>query len=269
MKRFATYIYCGMIMLLTACEDVVQIDLDESEPKLVIEASILWEKGSSGNTQNIIISKTSPFYESGRNAVDNAQVRLISSENEVFPFVSSGDGMYTATNFNPVINREYKLVVDYDGSLYEATEVLKSVVGLDSVVQSRAGGFSGEDYEIKAYYQDPAETEDFYLFKFKNELSNLEIYEDEFTNGNSIFGYYSDEDIEAGDEIGIQIQGISEDYYQYLYILRSQVGNNQGGPFETMPATVKGNIINKTQPENFPFGYFRLSEVDKLNYTVQ
>ena len=29
---------------------------------------------------------------------------------------------------------------------------------------------------------------------------------------------------------------------------------------------VKGNIINQTNPENYPFGYFRLSEIDSTTY---
>ena len=33
------------------------------------------------------------------------------------------------------------------------------------------------------------------------------------------------------------------------------------GPFNTVPFQLRGNIVNITNPENFPFGYFRISEV--------
>ncbi|MFT3920122.1 hypothetical protein [Cloacibacterium sp.] len=40
-------------------------------------------------------------------------------------------------------------------------------------------------------------------------------------------------------------------------------------PFATTPTSVFGNISNKTNSANTPFGYFRLSEVDMKNYTIQ
>ena len=54
-----------------------------------------------------------------------------------------------------------------------------------------------------------------------------------------------------------------------MFILLQQNAADGGGPFETQPATVRGNCINDTNPENFPLGYFRLSEVAELIYTVE
>ena len=133
------------------------------------------------------------------------------------------------------------------------------------------GGFSGEDVEIKAFYTDPAGIKNFYFFEFLPDFTpvpDLEIYKDEFTDGNQIFGFYDSEDIEAGDDLRIRIHGVSERFYDFMFILLQQ-GNDAGGPFETQPATVRGNCTNKSNPNNFPFGYFRLSEVDEVIYTVQ
>ena len=157
----------------------------------------------------------------------------------------------------------------YNDQVYTATESFKSVSGIDYVEQLDGGGFAGDEIEIKAFYTDPADQENYYLFKFTDEDVFLELYEDEFTNGNQIFGYFSNEDIEAGDVISIQMEGISREYYDYMFVLRSQVGTNQGGPFETMPAVVRGNIVNETNRDNFPFGYFRLSEAESITYSVE
>lgn len=54
-----------------------------------------------------------------------------------------------------------------------------------------------------------------------------------------------------------------------MSILVNIAGNTGGGPFQSPPATVRGNIINTTQPENFPLGYLSLSEYDTVNYIVQ
>ncbi|MDX1544487.1 MAG: DUF4249 domain-containing protein [Christiangramia sp.] len=269
MKAFLKYLLLFIILFLISCEEVVNIELEKSEPRLVIEASIIWEKGTAGTNQRILISRTSGFYEEERKGVENAQVRIISENGDSFNFDHVEEGNYLNTQFRPVLNTRYDLEVNYENETYSASETLIPVTDIDYVEQTEAGGFSGEDIEIKAYYTDPADQENYYLFKFSNENVSLEFYEDEFTNGNQIFGYYSKEDIEPGDTIGIELQGISKDYYEYLFILRSQIGTNEGGPFETMPAIVKGNIINQTNPDNYPFGYFRLSEMDFTNYTVE
>jgi len=269
MKKFSIYLIIIFSFVLISCEEVVNIPLEESEPRLVIDASIEWFKGTEGNNQIIRISKTTSFYKEETESVENAQVKVISDNGTEFDFIHQQDGNYVNINFQPQINMSYELEISLEEELYTATETLIPVVSIDYIEQLGAGGFSGEDIEIKTFYTDPAETEDYYLFEFINDDKSLEFYEDEFTNGNQIFGYYSTEDIEPGDEIGIQLQGISKSYYEFLFILRSQIGTNEGGPFETMPATVKGNIINKTNLDNYPFGYFRLSEVDSTFYTVE
>jgi hypothetical protein len=48
-----------------------------------------------------------------------------------------------------------------------------------------------------------------------------------------------------------------------------QGSEDGGGPFETQPATVRGNVVNETNPDNFPLGYFRVSERDTLMYIIQ
>ncbi len=268
MKKLILYNFL-IIYLFSSCEDVVQIDLDQSEPRLVIEASILWYKSRAGNIQTIKISETTAFYSEASRVVENASVKVFGENEEEHNFIFQETGLYMNNTFNPVLNSTYTLVVQYEDQLFTATEKFIPVTSLDRIEQSNSGGFSGEDIEIKAFYTDPEAEENYYLFKFRNENVTLEIYEDEFTNGNQIFGYYSDDAIEIGDQIDIQLQGISRNYFEYLFILRSQIGSNDGGPFETMPATVKGNIVNQSNPDNYPLGYFRLSEVDSILYTVQ
>jgi len=54
-----------------------------------------------------------------------------------------------------------------------------------------------------------------------------------------------------------------------MSILVSIAGTNVGGPFQSPPATVKGNIINTTNKENYPLGYFSLSETDLKKFTIK
>ncbi|MGA9590552.1 MAG: DUF4249 domain-containing protein [Salegentibacter sp.] len=256
-------------LLLISCEEVVKVDLEQSEPRLVVEASINWEKGTTGNNQKIRLTTTVPFYAEETEPVTNAAVKITSEDGREFPFVHESGGYYVTNDFRPQVGTTYKLTILYNDEVYTASETMVPVVDIDHIEQSKTGGFGGEDYEIKAFYEDPAGESNYYLFIFRTDKSTLEVYKDEFTDGNEIFGYFSNEDLEAGDEVIIEMAGISKAYYQYLFVLRTQIGNSGGGPFETQPATVKGNIVNETNKENFAFGYFRLSQKTNTKYTIE
>lgn len=256
-----------------SCEDVIDVDVPTEDPRLVIEASINWHKTTSGNEQGIKLTLSAPYFDNTVPPANNAQVQITDSNNNVFNFVEDGNtGIYKTTNFSPILNETYNLTIIYQDETYTATETLKSVASIDYVEQKDDGGFSGEETEIKAYYLDPENEENYYLFEFISDIPvipSLEVYKDEFTNGNEIFGFYTEEDLESGDLVTIRNYGVSEQFYNYMFILLQQNSEEGGGPFETQPASVRGNCINQTNTLHYPLGYFRLSEVDELIYTVQ
>jgi hypothetical protein len=47
------------ILLLSSCEDVIQLDLESTESRIVIEASL----NASSQTATVLISKTNDFYD--------------------------------------------------------------------------------------------------------------------------------------------------------------------------------------------------------------
>lgn len=267
------YIAILLALLFVSCEDLIDVDLNESESKLVIDASINWLKGSIGTEQQIKLTLLTPYFNKNISPATGAKVTITKDSNESFEFIEEKDksGIYTNHSFITELNASYTLSILYEGETYSAKETMTPVVNIDTVVQNDQGGFTGEDIELKVYYTDPADEQNYYLFEFITdivEVPNLEVYEDRFTNGNQIFGFYTEEDLKSGDLVTIRNYGISKRFYEYMLILLDQSAEG-GGPFETQPATVRGNCINQTNPEDFPLGYFRLSEVDGLIYTVQ
>jgi len=269
MKNIKTFIVLILVILLYSCEDVVNVDLEESKPRLVVEASIIWRKDTSGKDQIIKLTTTAPFFDTIIPPAKDARVEIFSESGVTYEFDEVDPGIYRNNNFNVELNATYILNIEYKNELYTATEKFKPVVQLEEITQTQNGGFNGDEYELKGYYTDPAEETNYYLFRFTFEDLSIQIYDDEFTNGNRTFAYFSKEDLEPGNEVNFEIQGISEQFYNYLYILSSQAGDSNGGPFQTQPTTVRGNIVNTTNPDNFAFGYFRLSQSDDLTYKIQ
>ncbi|WP_370390844.1 DUF4249 domain-containing protein [uncultured Winogradskyella sp.] len=267
------FIKIGLLaILILGCEDVIDVELNNTEPRLVVDASINWFKNTTGNEQSIRLSLTAPFFDQAVPPANGATVTITDSNSNTYDFIEDGNtGIYRTDNFVPVIDETYTLTIIYEGEVYTAEETLKSVAPIDFVEQIDDGGFSGEDIELKAFYTDPEGEENYYFFEFISDVvavPTLEVYEDRFTDGNQIFGFYTEEDLESGDVVTIRNHGVSQSFYQFMFVLLQQGSEESGGPFETQPATVRGNCINQTNPENFPFGYFRLSEVDEVIYTV-
>ncbi|MCP2027301.1 hypothetical protein L1276_002458 [Flavobacterium sp. HSC-32F16] len=273
MKKIIIFIFLFTSFFFTSCEDVVDVDLDNAPPKLVIEAAINWEKGTTGKQQFIKLTTTTGYFENVIPTVSNAVIYITNSQNEKFNFNEiQKTGRYVCNDFIPEIDETYKLTIISNGTAYTASETLKSVAPITRIEQNNQGGFTGKDIEIKAYYNDPADEDNFYLYRYlySNKItSNYYVDEDKFFQGNEFFSVSDDDELETGDEIEITHYGISKQYYNYMSILVSIAGSNVGGPFQSPPATVKGNIINTTDKTNYPLGYFSLSEKETKKFKIQ
>jgi len=271
--KIIKYILFSIVALIAAsCEDVVDVDLNTAPAKLVIDASINWEKGTEGNLQTIRLTKTTGFYEPDVPVVSGATVSVTNSANAIFEFVEDpGTGNYICSDFVPVIGETYTLLVVTGGQTYTATETLIGAPEITGVEQEDNGGFSGEDKQIKFFFDDNGAEDNFYMTGFETSITVFPeyfVFDDEFTQGQQNFGLYISEDLQAGDTMVFSLYGISERYMNYMNIL-IQISEGGGGPWSAPPTNVRGNLVNLTNPEDFALGYFRLCEVDRMNYIVQ
>ena len=273
MKKIILLLVIFISILATSCEDVIAVDLNNTPPKLVITAAINWKKGTTGKQQKITLSTTADFYNKDIPKVPLATVYIKNSSNITFNFVeSSVKGEYLCNNFIPVANETYTLTVISGGNTYTATETLKTVASITEVIQNDKGGFTGDQVEIKTFYLDPANETNYYLYKYaySNQVkSNFYVDYDEFFNGNKFFSISQNDELKKGDKIEVTHYGISKSYFNYMNILVTISSNSGGSPFQSPPATVRGNIINTTNALEYPLGYFSLSEVDTKNYIVE
>ncbi|MFD2726235.1 DUF4249 domain-containing protein [Hyunsoonleella rubra] len=273
--------YIVASFLFTACTDVIDVDVPEAPPRLVVEASIDWEKSTSGAVQTVKLSMSTPFFENLTDtAVTDASVKITNdTSNQEFILSHQGDGIYSTFEFVPQLNQSYTLEIIHNGETYTAQETMTPVVDIDEVSQAREGGFDGDALEVDIYFNDPPNEENFYLFRFEEQgdlLPELLAIPDEFTDGNRMKVFFEKEDdedsgeeeFEPGDTAFISFYGVSKQYFNYIDLLIDQYENAEN-PFGTVPARLKGNVINTTNPDNYAFGYFRLVQVVYASYTFQ
>ena len=164
-----------------------------------------------------------------------------------------------------------------EGETYSAQETFMPVVPILEVYQSTEK-FLPEVLEVNFDFLDPVEEENYYYIKFKEQADTfprLLDFKDEFVNGNliSVFNERQEnEDINQveyapGDTVNMELIGISKRYYEYIQLLINQ--SESGGPFDTTPVALRGNCTNQNDPNNFAYGYFRLTEVAKASYTFE
>lgn len=273
MKKIHLLFFTITAIIFSSCEDVIDVDLNTAPPKLVIEASINWYKGTSGNEQKIKLTSTSDYYSNAIPKVSGATVYVKNSANTTFNFIENpNSGEYICTNFIPVINETYTLTVISMGQTYTATETLKPVSAITKIIQNNQGGFDGKTIELKTYFNDPANEENYYLFGYKYQnplLNNYYVGEDTFFQGNEFFSASQNDKLKAGDKISISHFGITKAYSNYIKVLVSIAGSGNGAPFQSPAATVRGNIINTTDFDNYALGYFSVSEASTKDYIVQ
>jgi len=279
-NRILTVLLAVCITFIS-CDDKIDVDVPEAAPRLVIEASLDWEKGTMGNNQTIKLSTSTPFFQTNLNtSVIGAAVKVTNNNsNAVYNFTDQNDGTYTINNFVPVTNDSYTLEVIHESETYTATERLMPVSPINNVEQSLEGGFDDEVLDVTIYFDDPANVDNFYMFRVKEDgdlFADIETQSDEFSDGNEQNEFFEkdsdEEDDEAeynpGDTVNIKLYGISQRYYNYVSLLVDQYDSG-GDPFAVTPAEVRGNFVNTTNEANYAFGYFRVTEFDQVDYTFQ
>ncbi|MDB4149829.1 DUF4249 domain-containing protein, partial [Flavobacteriaceae bacterium] len=163
---------------------------------------------------------------------------------------------------------KYELKVVYNGQVYRGNTNFVPAPPILKAVQGTKTLFSGDETEIILSFQDFSERDDFYLYDFGQDI--YRPIEDRFFQGEEfVFShFYSSDEVKVGDLITIKAHGVEEQYYNYFNLILTLTDSN-GGPFQSLPASSRGNILNVTQPDNFPLGYFLISESHQVQLLVE
>ena len=265
------YIWTLLIVLLFSnCEKVVDIDVPTIEPKLIIDASFEVLFNASPVTANVVVKLklSTDYFDETIPTVSNAIVFLTNTTDSSiinFSDVNLNGNFTPIINFIPKDAIEYELTVIYKSETYKGRATKVKSTQIDNAMQGDETLFSGKEIEIKVAFKDNINTENYYLFNFTNNL--FLPLEDRFFNGtNYNFSFfYQEDEIEVPTNVNITMSGITKDYFTYFRILQNQSGTSGGGPFQSVPSSLLGNVINTTNEANFPLGYFHISETDTIN----
>lgn len=260
-KYIFLYISVLLFTTFTSCEKVIELNLNEANQHVVIEAVLTDSLGYNF----VKISKTGKLSDtSSIVAVKNAEVIVSDQNMNEYIFEEIYDGYYSNADFKGQQNTVYNLSVTTEDKHFTSTSKMPENVKVDSVNFYMFPVENSDEFVFLAnmFYTDPVFDGNFYRIKtYINDQmgseSGMNIFSDEYINGTmSAFSYYS-EDLIFGDTVVFHLLNTDENNYEYWRLLYM---NSSMGIIST-----PGNPTTNITGENVTgyFGAYSLS-VDTL-----
>ena len=256
-----------LIIIFHSCEKVINIETEFDDKRLVIDANISKHRDSIDGIASVKLSETIPYFSDQESIVKNASVKIETNQ-IVYNLVYNNDKKEYSSIIENINKEEFVLSIIRNENTYTSSEKLITTPKIKSVIFGDRKSLNKDEVELRVTFIDPPEKGNYYLWKFGPKKSGKYDYLpalDKYINGNEFtFSFFIDktEYLQNSDFIKIEINGISENYYNYLNILTSQAGAQNGRPFSTSSSIIRGNISNLVSEEKFPLGYFRVYEFD-------
>lgn len=271
MRKFFFIIYISIIFI--NCEDPIDISLNDTKEILVVEAFINWIKENKTTEQEVNLSLSSQYFNNDFKAANNANVVIEDEQGNIYKFYEQGNsGRYLTSDTIPYkLNETFTLKIEFKGEKYIAKESLASVSSIERVEQETINLFGRESVQLEAHAYDPIDERNYSFFEFigdKLEIPEYNVFRDDFSNGGEYFGFLLDSKLKTGDSIRIRQYGLSNIGYNFWYLLILQ-NTLQGGPFQTNPVNLVGNLVHESDSNLNPLGYFRVSEASEIKYIIK
>lgn len=244
MNKFK-YIFPLIFMLAVACEKVIDVDLNEAAPAIVIEGNL----SNSINEIQVKVSMTSSYFDTlPSEKISGAVVKVTSDVGDSFILHESENGIYKTRKSWFKEGGTYNLSVEANGEKYVASSKLNSPVFIDSVrFYYEDSPFFEQGYYVNVFLDDPPGVSNYYRLKylkngvFQNRIEDLILFDDRYVDGNTIEVSLFNQPFELNDTVALQLVSLDKGAYDYLRTFRELVNNNPGS---AAPANPNSNISN-------------------------
>ena len=289
---FKFMILATTVFFLGACEDVVQIKLDEGSKLYVIDAFV---NNLPGKQTIKVVTNDSYFSNRVAPPVYGAVVVLKDlTAGKQFAFTDQGDGNYVYSPTGPdtlsKIGHQYELNVTIEGATYTSITVQKRTAVIDSISYELQDGNSGFGQSRAPYYlcgmwakdKVDANTDYYWIKTYRNDtlfggsgdinicidgtggpVTDADLDSTYFTPPATFLGF---KEYHSGNTCKAEIHSISHD--TYFFFVQAQAQINNGGLFATTPENVKTNIVTPADAKTKAVGWFNMASVVSKKITI-
>ena len=266
------FLLSSFLILLSSCEEIVEVELDNADPQIVISA-VITEKG---HQSSVNVSKSRDFNSEVvfdyKQYERNYKVVIINPNGDSILFTDF-DPPYHNWDFVAIPETEYSICVTYNSITYEATSYFPKPISIKELkVKKKKNHITDKSYyELHCFFQDHPGIEDFAKLSVSikgKRLNQIFTYNDRLTDGNLIdyaeFYFEEEHQIQPGDEITVHLVTIDEINYKYFETLKSAIASSGGIPINQM--TPSNPVSNWS---NGALGYFSACSRDYKSIVVQ
>lgn len=236
-------------LIFSGCQKVINVDLNEVAPRIVIEGLVTDRRGPYAVT----ISKSGSYFNQPvLQTVSGAQAIITDDFDNVDSLTEKGPGIYMTSRIRGVPGRTYTLKVLSENQEYSGTSTMLNHVVIDSLKlvkgESQRIEFGGNNQpdsrlEIHCFFRDPPEKNYYRIKVFKNDSINTEnyrLYDDQYTNGRITELRVSHAD--AGATYKIELFSLDKQTYGYYRTMEDLLYSNPF--FGSTPANPNSNLSN-------------------------
>ena len=266
MNTYKTILYFFLsALILTSCEEVIELDLEDAETRLIIEAIL----DMDNQTCIVDFTQTNGFYESNNpTKIANATMTLQKEDGTNYELSETDTGQYIAENIDVNSEDIFTITVaDESGETYTATTEAPAPAQLNALeIEEFTFGFGGANttnYQVFALWDDDENANNYYRLKsYENDTllsGDYNLFTDEFSNGEeqriSIRAFFEQGDI-------IEIELISMDSKTYNYFIQLSTIQSQGFN-SSIPFNPQGNFDKDI------LGYFGITQTSIQTITIE
>jgi len=237
------------VIVFSGCQKVINVDLNEAAPRIVIEGVINDRRGP----YTVTISKSGSFFNQPLlPPVSGALTIITDSSGTIDTLKEVNPGVYLTSKTRGIPGRTYTLKVISERQEYSGTSTMFSHVNIDSLnlvkEESQHFIFGGNNQndthlEIHCFFRDPDEKNFYRMRVFRNDSINTEnyrLFDDQYTNGEEI-------ELRAaratlGDRFRIELLSLDKQTYEYYRTLEDLLFSNP--VFGSTPANPENNLSN-------------------------
>ena len=219
------------ITLLSSCEEIIELELGNTQNNIVIEGNISNLPGPYyvKLTRTVNVNQPSIFP-----VIENAQVIISDNEgqSELLTYVS--DGVYQTQNLQGIEGRTYNLEVNVDGATYTSQSTMPSLVKLDSLMIQKLVFAGVENTSILPVFTDPKGLRNYYKFVLKVDGvqdNSFDVDNDNITDGSVNERPVQTQSLEIlpGNIVDVEMRSIDAATYLYYYTLNQTIDGGPGG----------------------------------------
>ncbi len=253
-----------LLVLLFGCEKVIDVELNEVNPGIVIEANLTGNPGSV----EVKITKTGDYFGTAdMEKVSGASVILEDDAGNRIELPETDEGIYALGKLDVVEGTTYTLTVEAEGETYVAQSTLHPAVKITSLdyFYEEGESFFDDGYYLILILQDPADEENYYRIKTwkngrsKNNADNLILFTDRYVEGKEVQITMRGTIFKNGSIAKVELITLDKGAYEFYRTFSDVASTNPGS---AAPANPKSNFSNGA------LGYFSAYSSDSQSVII-